>query len=812
MTDIKPSLLVVDPGADDSTPFIVDLHAQGYAIRIVRSGEEALQAIAGDQFDLVLLDEDVPARGGFELLHAIRCDYGVLLLPVILILACGDSERAVAALEAGANDYIARPIDRPLLQARIRARLIRIRAARDMERITESLKAGIEKKVAEVEQAAAFLSAVLDNIRDGVVACNATGQLSLLNKAAREMHGLREQALPPEQWAEQYNLFCADGVTRMDTAEVPLFRALRGERVCGQEMKIARNNGREIEIVAYGQTMFDKSGGKLGAVVSMHDVTAQKRAETALRESEERFRSAFETAAHGMALVATDGRWLKVNSALCKIVGYSEEELLQLDFQAITHPDDLDSDLDQVQAVLDGRLSSYQMEKRYFHKNGGTVWILLSVSLVHNTRGEPLYFVSQILDLTERKATEAQLLQAQKMQALGRLTGGVAHDFNNLLSVIMGNAKLLERRLAGNAPATRQAVAISDAARRGADLTQRLLVFSRKGHLEPQIVDCSELLRRLADLLRSIVGETIALETYLANERLLVFVDRNQLESAIVNLATNARDAMPDGGCLTIALDMVRADEIDVETATAMVADEYVVLSVRDTGVGIPTAQRERIFEPFFTTKEVGKGTGLGLSMAFGFAQESGGCVAVDSAVGTGTVVRIYLPRVQGLAAQTDRSHAAGAEREVAAAGGEAILVVEDEPSLRGLVVAWLSDMGYRAVAAEDGPEALLKLEQNPDIELLFTDVVLPGGMTGGELARSARERKPELKVLFTTGYTLSETTQRLGGVSHDPLLAKPYEDTELAKSVRRALDAPAAQAGKACQASGRRGSRPWAV
>jgi PAS domain S-box-containing protein len=398
-------------------------------------------------------------------------------------------------------------------------------------------------------------------------------------------------------------------------------------------------------------------------------------------------------------------------------------------------------------------------------------------------------------EIAERERAEAALRQAQKMEAVGQLTGGIAHDFNNLLTVIVGNLETARRHLDGaGGPLPEPARRGLDNARRGAEraatLTQRLLAFARRQPLSPEPVAINRLVAGMSDLLRRALGETVRLETELAPGLWSVEVDPNQLEAALLNLAVNARDAMPDGGGrLTIETGNVRLDERYAAANAEVAAGEYVVLCVSDTGGGIPKELLGRVFEPFFTTKEVGQGTGLGLSQVYGFVRQSGGHVKIYSEPGEGTTVRIYLPRLArepGAGEREAEAPVAKGQRE------EIILVVEDDTDVRAHSVGILRELGYGVLEAEGGAMALRLLERHPNVRLLFTDVVLPG-MNGRELADAARRRHPRLKVLFTTGYARS-------AIVHDgrlepgvEVLSKPFTYEALAAKVREALGSTAA-------------------
>ena len=404
-------------------------------------------------------------------------------------------------------------------------------------------------------------------------------------------------------------------------------------------------------------------------------------------------------------------------------------------------------------------------------------------------RADQLVLVNQNLleQIAQREKAEDALRQAQKMEAIGQLTGGVAHDFNNLLQVILGNLERLRRRVASDVEMNR----LVDAALRGADraasLTQRLLAFSRRQPLAPKPLELNRLVGGMSDLLARTLGENVRLETVLAAGLWRVLADGNQLESALLNLAVNARDAMQANGKLTIETSNAFLDESYARGEQDVKPGQYVLLAVSDTGAGMTKDVLDRVFEPFFTTKEIGQGTGLGLSMVYGFVKQSGGHVKIYSEPGAGTTVKLYLPRLLSeQAGETARVQAApirGGNR------GELVLVVEDEHDVRALTVETLRELGYDVLEADNGPSALQLLDSHPGIRLLFTDVGLPGGLNGRQLAEQARQRQPDLKVLFTTGYA------RNAIVHHgrlDPgveLIGKPFSDVDLAKKVRQMLD-----------------------
>jgi nitrogen-specific signal transduction histidine kinase/CheY-like chemotaxis protein len=388
-------------------------------------------------------------------------------------------------------------------------------------------------------------------------------------------------------------------------------------------------------------------------------------------------------------------------------------------------------------------------------------------------------------DVTGQREAEAQLLQAQKMEAVGQLTGGVAHDFNNLLTVIIGGLDLALSRAPSDMRATLDGPL--RAAERGASLVQRLLAYSRKQALAPAELDLNTLAAGMVDLLRRTLGEDVEIELKLFPQVWAAMADRGQVENAILNLAVNARDAMPHGGKLTIETANVDLDADYSATNEDVMPGAYVMLAVTDTGTGMAADVVERAFEPFFTTKEIGKGSGLGLSMVYGFAKQSGGHVKIYSEVCHGTTVRLYLPRHVAAGSLAATPATAAADHP---SGGETIVVVEDDPLVRRLAVTQLRELGYRVLEAADGPEAQSILQGEEHIDLLFTDVVMPGGMTGRQLSDAAKARRPHLKTLFTSGYTQDSIIHQ-GKLDADvQFLAKPYKKQELALKLRAVLDA----------------------
>jgi PAS domain S-box-containing protein len=502
-------------------------------------------------------------------------------------------------------------------------------------------------------------------------------------------------------------------------------------------------------------------------------------AEAALRDSEVRFRAIFEQATVGIALVDMQGHSIATNPALVAMLAYRPEELHALPFTQFTHPDDVDDDLALFSELIAGTRESYQLEKRYMRSDGQVVWGNLRVSLIRNTAEVPQFAIGMVEDITEARHIKQQYLQAQKLDSIGRLAGGIAHDFNNLLTVILGNTDMLLEEVGGDHPLRHDIAQIRGAARRAAALTRQLLAFSRKQVLVPSVVDLNMVVAGIAPLLTRLIGEHITLSTNLPDDLGHVLADPGQLEQVIVNLVVNARDAMPEGGMLVL------------ETANAVldapVPGVYVLLAVSDTGIGMDAATRERIFEPFFTTKEVGKGTGLGLATVYGIITQSSGHIWVDSEVGHGTTFKAYLPRCdasdQGL-----EEHMA----EVGAAivpGNTVILLVEDDADVRELTDRLLRGWGYQVLVASDAQDALrLAAKSSDPLDLLLTDVIMPGGTNGVALAAQLLIAYPRLQVLYMSGYTDTALTSQAVLPPGQALIMKPFTAEALARAVQAAL------------------------
>ncbi len=745
---------------------------------------------------------------------------------------------------------------------------------------------------------------IIQSIEDGYYEVDIAGNFTFHNDSLCRILGY-----PPDELMGMNNQQYADAETSQQ-----VFQAFNQVFRTGQprqefNWQIIRKDGTKRFVDTSIHLIRDAASKPIGFRGIVRDITDRKRAEEALRESEERFRSMFEATAIGVAVADMNGHLVESNRRLQEMLGYSGEELHRMAFTEFTHPEDASADMELYKELIAGERDHYQMEKRYIRKDGRVVWGRLTVSLMRNAGNEPHFTIGMVEDITERKQAEeavrqseaeyrsliqgaaygiyrsttegkfldvnpalvamlgydseaellaanlateiyrdpgerarivaqhlerwdglevewkrkdgtpitvrlsgravrdaqgaltyfegiaeniteqrlleAQLRQAQKMEAVGRLAGGVAHDFNNLLMVMRGYTELLLGRLGANDPLRRNVEEIQKAADRATSLTQQLLAFSRKQVMQPKIFDLNAVVSDTEKMLRRLIGEDIELATILGAELGRVKADPGQIEQVILNLAVNARDAMPQGGKLVLETANVELTQAFARQHPGVTPGPHVMLAMSDTGVGMDAETQARIFEPFFTTKEKGKGTGLGLATVYGIVKQSGGYIWVYSEAGQGTTFEIYLPRVED-AVTTDQ------EEQVASqppSGSETVLLVEDEEPVRKLAREFLENTGYTVLEAEDPVEAMhLSDRHQGPIHLMVTDVVMPK-MSGHELAQQMASVRPEMKVLYVSGYT-DDALGQYGVPTQDSFfLQKPFSLDTLARKMRTLLE-----------------------
>jgi PAS domain S-box-containing protein len=536
-----------------------------------------------------------------------------------------------------------------------------------------------------------------------------------------------------------------------------------------------------------------QEGKLIGFAKITRDMTEQRAAQLAALESERRFRLLVQGVTdYAIYMLSADGQVVNWNTGAARIKGYPESEIIGQHFSRFYTPEDRDAGAPQRTLDIARREGRYEAEGWRCRKDGSRFWAGVVVDAMHDDDGKLIGFAKVTRDLTERREAQMQLeqsreqlFQSQKMEAIGQLTGGLAHDFNNLLTGISGSLELLSTRIAQGrlGDMERYIATARGAASRAAALTHRLLAFARRQTLDPKPINPNKLIASMEDLVQRTGGPGVTVETVLAVGLWPILCDPNQLENAILNLCVNARDAMPDGGRLTIETSNVWVDERGARERD-MQPGRYVAICVTDTGTGMSPDVMARAFDPFYTTKPTGKGTGLGLSMVYGFAKQSNGQARLYSEVDAGTTVRLYLPRHQGVEANEEDM-----QPELVRAGkaeaGEAVLVVDDEPSVRMLVTEVLEELGYAAIEAADSVSGLKVLQSDVRIDLLITDVGLPGGMNGRQMTDAARQKRPKLKVLFITGYAENAAIGSGHLASGMHVLTKPFAMDKLASKIK---------------------------
>lgn len=520
------------------------------------------------------------------------------------------------------------------------------------------------------------------------------------------------------------------------------------------------------------------------------DITDSVKSSEKLDEMRNQFQNAFAYAVHGMALISLDGRFIRVNDALCGRLGYSENELLSLSMMQIVHKDDLKITISLLKEILDDIRETVQLEERYVSKDGSIVPIQFNASLVKDGEGKPVHFVAQMQDLSELKEREEELRHSQKMDAVGKLTGGIAHDFNNILGIILGNLEILDSTLPENEKQKNRVQKAIKSVDRGSNLIKKLLSFSRNSSPVKNLINVNEVLEGFNELIFKSLKDTISVKHDYENNIWPIEIDVYEFEDAILNIILNARDAMPNGGELKIdTKNIVINDEYIMKHPDGKIG-EHVLITIEDTGEGIKKELLEKVFEPFYTTKSINKGTGLGLSMVHGFVQRSGGHMRIKSVYGEGTAIKLYIPR-------SYKKHEVANEllyEEVKLPGGrETILIVDDEQHLCEIAEQQLNNLGYSVFTAKNTDSALKIINENDEIDLLFSDIVMPDNQDGFQMAKSAKEIKPSLKVLLTSGYSDDIKNKTENNIFNESLketvLKKPYNKHDLAFAVRRSLD-----------------------
>jgi len=774
-------VLIVDDELHSRQLMEVMLAPEGLFLETASSGEEALEIVAKEPPDLLLLDIMMPGIDGYQVAAKIKGDRATSNIPVIMVTALDDRKARMFGLSAGAEDFITKPVDRAELCTRVR-NLLRLKAYGDyQDHYSQMLKGEVVSLTADLRDERERAQRYLDTAGVILMALDKHGRITLVNRYACSTLGWTAEELLGRDWIET----CVPA--RIWDAIKGKFRDLIGGELPVYENPVITRSGVERLIEWRNTVVRDDTGRISGSFSSGTDITERTAAVEALRATEERMRFALENANVGiwdLDYGTGVARW----SAILESQFGLQPGTFGGTFQAfvdLVHPDDREFVRETAtKAMQSGADFSYA--HRVILPDGTMRWLSGAGRILLGEHGEPVRGVGIYQDITERRALEAQNEHLQKMEAVGRLAGGVAHDFNNLLTVILGFCELLLADLGADDPRHADIVEIQKAGVSGAGLTQQLLAFSRKQIIEPALLDLNDVVSGMQVMLGRLIGEDVKVVLALGPDLALISADRGQVVQVVMNLAVNARDAMPKGGTLTIETANVELDEHYATTHLAAKPGPYVGLIVTDTGTGMTPEVQARLFEPFFTTKEPGKGTGLGMATVYGIVTRSGGSVGVYSEVGKGTAFKVYFPRADAAPMAADTHTPAPLARP--RAGTQTVLLVDDEEALRELSTRILERHGYRVLVAADANEARRLFETNPSIDVLLTDVVMPGA-SGPELTKQLIEQRPGLRVIYMSGYTEEAI------VHHDVIkpgiafLNKPFTSQALGEKLREVLE-----------------------
>jgi PAS domain S-box-containing protein len=754
----RETILIVEDDAGVAALERRRLEKAGYAVVTAATAEEALLKLGERPIDLVLLDyrlpDDVDGLTFYTQMKASGYN-----LPVILVTGFSNEATVIQALRIGVRDFVAKSVE--YLDYLPEA----------VERVLKQVQT--EHKLAESE---VRLASIIASATDAILVTGDDRRITLFNAAAEQMfrcpaaralHQPLSRFIPPDHSAPPNDM-----EPSLESLTLQVRSGTRGLRADGTEFPLEASLSRA-----------EVGRRKLYTIV-VRDVSERLRAEEALRHSELQFRQVWEKSLDGMRLTDAAGVIRLVNDAYCRIVGQPREELEGQPHTAVYAEDQREAQLERYRARFADRSVAPHLSKDVVLWNGKKAHLDISTSFLE-LPGQPPLLLSIVRDLTAQKQLEGQFQQAQKMEAIGHLAGGVAHDFNNLLTVITGFSDILRERLSPGDPAGDILLEIRKAGDRAAALTRQLLAFSRKQITAPRVLDLNVVLGEIEKMLRRLIGEDFELAISLDAELGFVRADPGHLEQVLLNLVVNARDAMPTGGRITIETRNVKLGPAYGQDHANVQPGPYVLLAVTDTGHGMDEATQARIFEPFFTTKGPGKGTGLGLATVYGIVRQSGGHIRVYSEPGRGTTFKIYFPRHR----EPSPASPSTADFFRVPTGTETVLVAEDEGGVRTVVRQALQASGYTVLEAENGDEAVRLCRERPTpIHLLLTDVVMPK-LSGRQLAEQAQAQRPEMKVLFMSGYT-DDAVFRHGVLeSGMAFLQKPFTPTALARKVREVLD-----------------------
>jgi PAS domain S-box-containing protein len=765
------NILVVDDNPYNLRVLAEILASDGYEVRTAASWETALKAVAAQLPGLILLDIVMPGMDGFKVCRHLKANPTTAAVPVLFISAVTKQEDKLKAFQAGGVDYIGKPFEKEEILARVRTHLRLATAQDELVRSNCELKKEIEARREAEERYRAIFEQCPDAI--GILDPE-TMKFADFNTVAHNRLGYTR-----EEFAALTIFDVIDGFSPEHFAEST--RILNEKESATFEIRDRTKTGELRDVlVSVRRLILD---GRTMSQSVVKDITESKRMEDALRQSEKKYRTLFEASKDTVLVSDITGRILDVNQAGVELFGYTKEELVELDpVRLYCNPEDRKR---LWRRLLDeGSVDEHEVEMN--RKDGERIIVHLSVSTIRDEDGNILGHRGIATDVTERRKLEQQLMQSQKMESIGLLAGGVAHDFNNLLTAISGYGQMVRECIPEDDELSRESIdQVLNASERAAELTRSLLAFSRKQVMNPKPVLVDTVVGNAGKLIERVIGEDIEFSTSLSDNEMPVMADAGQLEQVLINLAANARDAMPNGGCLHISTREEVVKNGSEARYDLQAPGRYAVISVSDTGSGIDEKSLRRIFEPFFTTKEVGKGTGLGLAMSYGAVKQHNGSILVKSDPGDGTTFDIYLPLIKKRLPDEKRDRA----ESPAYQGSETLLIAEDEEVVRKYMEKILTKAGYNVIAAADGEDAIEKFRQNrEDISLILSDVIMPK-KNGREVLEQARKENSGVKGIFVSGYTANVMKEKGISECNCEFITKPFVKNELLRKVREVLD-----------------------
>jgi two-component system, cell cycle sensor histidine kinase and response regulator CckA len=784
------------------------LVAEGHRVVEAANGVEALVALRASPFDAVISDILMPEMDGYRLCHEIRHDEALRDLPVVIYSSTYTSPAEEdIALGMGADSFLHKPATASVILAAVDDAINRPQETRcnresdgvDIlkkysERLVhklqhrnlqlEAAKEELARANDDLQRSATQVRLLLDSTAEGIYGLDLEGRITFANFACISMLGYKSlDDLLGRVAHDLIHHSRLDG-TAEPRDECIIYRALREGREARSEAEVLwRADGTNLTAAHWSHPML-RDGRLVGSVVTFIDITARELAQEQMRQSDKRFKRLFDSNTIGIVVANLSGAMLEANDVHLQTIGYTRQDFVEgrIRWNDLTPPEYREQDRLALEELRRTGVCS-QWEKELLRKDGSRVPILIGIAMLEPSEGT---CIAYIIDLSKSRLLEDQLRQAQKMEAVGLLAGGVAHDFNNLLTVILGHGDMLLKRLGPADPLRDGLTEIVRAGERASTLTRQLLAFSRRQILLPAVINLNDIVSDLEKMLRRLIREDIDVGLSLDRRIGRVKADPGQIEQVVMNLVVNARDAMPEGGKLTIETRNVELDAAYASRHPYVVPGPYVMVAVSDTGTGMDLATQARAFEPFFTTKGAGKGTGLGLSTVYGIVKQSGGSIEFYSEIGRGTSFKVYLPRVddpaQTLARRSDDGQVSG--------GSETILLVEDDDAVRALARTILTGYGYCVLEAASGEAALELSDRHAGtIDMAVTDMVMRG-RSGSETAQLLRAKRPTVKVLYVSGYT-TEAVFRHGLLDGTTaFLPKPFTPQSLARKVREVLDA----------------------